>query len=175
MDIKTCVALIHLYFVNNVLSQSDVSAYTSTVTLCSSDLFMNTNIIETHENCHGKIDCMRRCTRDFQCRRAVYQEFGARPSCTKLSVSSNNSSTILDVSASNFCVVIFVNPCLNGGYLYQDICICQHGFAGKSIQDIVIIIHLHCTFILFKKFNLFSKNKIQPFFISIYFLFLFFN
>lgn len=123
--------LLYLHQLSSAALPNKISVYTAKASKCSADILIKKDTSILSQKSVGKVDCLRLCVARAQCGLVVYQEYSnGTSSCLQL-LASGNSSAALDLSASKKCLILTVNPCLNGGTLSEGVCICQEGFVGK--------------------------------------------
>ncbi|KAK0052676.1 hypothetical protein Bpfe_017792 [Biomphalaria pfeifferi] len=78
--------------------------------------------------------CAQFCAKELLWDMALYQKFAnGSKSCTLLQqLNLGNSSDRVDFSVK--CSLIFSNPCLNGGLLENEICVCKPEFSGEHCE-----------------------------------------
>ncbi|KAH9503639.1 hypothetical protein Btru_067042 [Bulinus truncatus] len=112
-----------------------MNGYQAEIKGCTTQLVASTAQLQDPLLVVSHIHCARLCATELHCELAVFQTFAnGSKSCTLLQLSGSNGDSSQDFTASVKCSIIYFNPCLNGGILQDEICICSPEFCGERCE-----------------------------------------
>ncbi|KAK6993454.1 hypothetical protein BgiMline_010005 [Biomphalaria glabrata] len=113
-----------------------VNGYQAEIMSCTTDKVARTDKLQEPIGVVSQVHCAQFCAKELLCDLALYQTFAnGSKSCTLLQqLNLSNSSDRVDFTSSVKCSLILSNPCLNGGLLENEICVCKPDFSGERCE-----------------------------------------
>ncbi|KAK0052675.1 hypothetical protein Bpfe_017791 [Biomphalaria pfeifferi] len=115
--------------------KENMNGYQAEIMSCTTDKVARTEKLQEPIVVVSQVHCAQFCAKELLCDMALYQTFANdSKSCTLLQqLNLSNSSDRVDFSSVK-CSLILSNPCLNGGLLENEICVCKPEFSGERCE-----------------------------------------